>query len=186
LTALRLVTIIARLMPAPPADVVDVEVLAAEGASRERRYRLEEFERLVDVLVDPDGEAVAGFRFRNVADDLPGCELTVAAEVTLRCQRCLQGFVQALRSTTKLAFVAGDEAAMRVPEEWEAVTSDQGRVALRDLVEDELLLSLPIVALHPPGTACAEPAQQAGKDNVDAEESETHRPFAGLKDLLEQ
>lgn len=171
-------------MPAPPADVVDVEVLAAEGASLERRFRLGEFARLADVLVDRDGEASARFRFCNVADDVPGCELEIAAEVRLRCQRCLQACGRTIASATRLAFVAADEEATRVPQEWEAVTAEQGRVALRDLVEDELLLSLPVVAMHAPGTACARSARQAAAEDGDAQEPDTHRPFAGLKDLL--
>ena len=50
-------------MPATPADKVDVEALAAEGATLDRHYPLDRFPRLADVLVTADGEAVARFHF---------------------------------------------------------------------------------------------------------------------------
>ena len=172
-------------MRAPRADTVDVEVLATEGASLERRYSLDQFERLADVLVEHEGAVTAWFRFLEAADGLPACELRVEAEVSLRCQRCLQPVRRVIGSVSRLAFVSRDEDATRVPAECEAVTGDVERIDLVGLVEDELLLSLPVVALHAEGTPCAAEARGAGAGTVAAEAAETHRPFARLKDLLE-
>ena len=60
---------------------------------------------------------------------------------------------------------------------------------LRDLVEEELLLALPLVARHEGDAACAAGAV-AGKfensaDNAVADEI-TQKPFEQLKDLLKQ
>jgi len=173
-------------MPAPRADKVDVEVLAAEGAALERRFSLAEFPRLADVLAAPGGEATARFRFLTVAEGIPGCELEVEAEASLRCERCLEIFDQGLESSTRLAFAAEESDEGRVPEDFEVVNVGPGRVSLAQLVEDELLLSLPVVALHGEGTPCA---ARGATDATGAEavvETETHRPFAGLKDLLKR
>ena len=169
-------------MPAAPADKVDVEVLATEGASFERRYDLDRFARLADVIAAPGGEAVARFRFLHLAEDVPGCELSVEAEASLRCERCLEIFRQPLRSQARLAFVAGEADEGRVPDDCEAVTLGPDRASLSELVEDELLLSLPVVPLHGEGTACA--AERAVAAGDAAGTAETHRPFAGLKELL--
>ncbi len=57
------------------------------------------------------------------------------------------------------------------------------KVDLAALVEDELLLSLPLIAQHAAGEACGLPA---GADSAVADEKapEMRRPFAGLRDLL--
>jgi uncharacterized protein len=173
-------------MPAPSPDRVDVELLAAEGASIERRYELTELPRLTELLATGEGEAIARFRFAQVADGVIGCELALEAVVTLECQRCLEPYQQALSSTARLAFVAGEEEAdaALAPEDYEAVPLEGDRVDLRALVEDELLLSLPIVAMHGGGTRCAETARRAEADTRDEQEAKTHRPFAQLQDLL--
>ncbi len=171
-------------MPATPADKVHVEALAAEGATLERRYPLDRFPRLADVLVTADGEAVARFHFLYAADDVPVCELTVEAVANLRCERCLESFGQPIASHARIAFVAEKSGESRVPEGFEAVTLDSDRLSLSELAEDELLLSLPVVALHEEGTPCAERGAQARDDTGGAEKPETHRPFAGLKELL--
>jgi uncharacterized protein len=163
---------------------VDVELLAAEGASIERRYRLAGLPRLSELLAAPDGEASARFTFARVADGVVGCELAVEAVATLQCQRCLEPFGQALSSSARLAFVASDEDVALAPEGYEAVPGVEDRVDLRVLVEDELLLSLPIVAMHGGGTRCAETARHAATDTHDQPEAKTHQPFAQLQDLL--
>jgi uncharacterized protein len=171
-------------MPAPTPDRVDVELLAAEAAGIERRYRLTELPRLSDLLAAEGGEAIARFKFAQVADGVIGCELALEAVVTLECQRCLEPFQQALSSTSKLAFVSSEGDASLVPEDYEAVPLDGDRIDLRALTEDELLLSLPIVAMHGGGTRCADTAGRAGTDTHEEPQAETHRPFAQLQDLL--
>jgi uncharacterized protein len=171
-------------MPAPSQERVDVKRLAAEGASCERRYKLGELPRLSDLLAAPDGEATARFSFAPVTDGVAGCELAVEAVVTLECQRCLEPFEQLLNSSARLAFVASDEEAALAPEGYEAVPVVDDRVDLRALVEDELLLSLPIVAMHGGGTRCAETARHVATEMQGEPEAKTHQPFAQLQDLL--
>jgi uncharacterized metal-binding protein YceD (DUF177 family) len=54
---------------------------------------------------------------------------------------------------------------------------------LAALVEDELLLALPIIPQHEAGEVCALPAGE-GESPDAADTAEMRRPFAGLKDLL--
>ncbi len=171
-------------MPATPADQVDVEALAADGATLARRYPLDRFPRLADLLVTADGEAAATFRFLRAADEVPACELSVEAMADLRCERCLEAFRHPIASEVRLAFVPDGSGEDRVPEGFEAVPMGSECVSLSGLVEDELLLSLPVVALHPEGTPCAELGAQARGDAGGTENSGTQRPFAGLKELL--
>jgi len=163
---------------------VDVDVLADEGAGLERRYPVGRFARLADTVSDGRGEVVARFDFARVGERIPACEMELEAVVTLTCQRCLEPYAQPLRSETRLAFVTGEEETGEVPEGYEAIPAPGARVDLAELVEDELLLSLPVVALHGEGTQCAGTARQAEEDGREERPAETHRPFAQLQDLL--
>jgi uncharacterized protein len=62
------------------------------------------------------------------------------------------------------------------------VTTDPRAVDLHALVEDELLLSLPLVPRHE-AEDCGPRALAAGPDEED-DARETTRPFAGLRELL--
>jgi len=171
-------------MSAPGDERVDVDVLADEGAGLERHYPVERFARIADALADRRGEAVVRFDFVRAGEGIPACEVAIEAVVTMTCQRCLEPCQQSLNSVAKLAFVTDDEDAGRVPEGYEAVEAPNARVDLAELVEDELLLSLPVVALHGEGTQCAGSARQAEEEGREDRSAETHRPFAQLQDLL--
>jgi uncharacterized metal-binding protein YceD (DUF177 family) len=72
-----------------------------------------------------------------------------------------------------------------VPADYEAIPGDPRQVDLAALVEDELLLSLPLFAAHGAGEECMALGLQAARDTSSAPPAnETRRPFAGLKELL--
>jgi uncharacterized protein len=171
-------------MSAAGQDPVDVDVLAADSAGLTRHYALGRFARLAGVLASPEGDALAQFSFMRLAEGLAGCELSVKATVALKCQRCLETFRPTLESTARLAFVGDDVAEATVPEGYEAVAVLRGRVDLAALVEDELLLSLPVVALHGEGTRCAGAGRPAENREREQPAAETHRPFAQLQELM--
>ena len=50
--------------------------------------------------------------------------------------------------TARVALIAAESEADRVPQEFETVLAPENRIRVRDLVEEELLLSLPLVPLH--------------------------------------
>jgi uncharacterized protein len=167
------------LMSTPPDRPLDALGLARGGAVIERSYPLAGFARLRDRLAEPTGSASVRAEFSE-ARGLPLAALRVDAEVVLSCQRCLGRLRRRLESESRLAFAP--EETPDLPEDHEPVGGDPHRVDLAALVEDELLLSLPVIALHEPGETCAVPAGAADA----APANEMRRPFAGLKDLLKQ
>ncbi len=118
--------------------------------------------------------------------DLAIAELTVTGSATLECQRCMRPLQQPLDIRARIALVASEAEAERVPQELEAVLVPGGRTTIAELLTEELLLTLPIVPLHAQGAdaQCA-PAQRRGARAADVQ-SETHRPFARLGELLKR
>lgn len=99
----------------------------------------------------------------------------IEAPLEARCQRCLEWMPLALRARIDVLAVSDETAA---PPEEDTVTAPEGRLALRELVEDEILLACPMIPAHDT-PACHASAEQA-------DETERHRPFAGLGELIKQ
>jgi uncharacterized protein len=169
-------------MPRAQKEPLDALDLAAAASVVEREFQLAEFPRLLDRLATPDGVALARLTL-HCAGGVPTGELAVRAVARLTCQRCLRPMRQVLESNSQLAFVEREDGA--VPAGHEAISGDPRRVDLAALVEDELLLSLPLIPRHGDGEECAAQEPQLTGDVVAGPpEQEIRRPFAGLKDLL--
>ncbi len=122
-------------------------------------------------------------------------EVAVRAELTGTCQRCLQPMRLPVASGSRVALVASEEEAGRLPAEYETFLAAEGRCELAALVAEEVLLSLPIVPRHAPGSPCAAVADEglagamdgeAGGPGDEAPAADTQRPFADLRALLER
>jgi uncharacterized protein len=117
--------------------------------------------------------------------------LQVSANVALTCERCLTPMPTALAARRGFEFVASAQLADSLTEAWlidQAADPDleevdflapEDGIGLKDLVEDELLLSLPPMPKH---ASCKPPADLAAPDQPQG--PETTQPFAGLKDLI--
>jgi uncharacterized protein len=111
-------------------------------------------------------------------------ELSVDGRATLVCQRCLQPIELPLAGSTRIALIGSESESARVPEQLEPVLASGGRTSLGELVAEELLLMLPIVPLHAGGEKCARAPQSVPGDVPPR--GETHRPFAGLGELMKR
>jgi len=167
-------------MSTPPDRPLDAQGLARSGAVIERHFPIAGFARLRDRLAEPAGSAAVRAEFR-LHDGLPAAALKVEAGVVLTCQRCLGPVRRKLVSAARLVFAP--EETPELPPDYEAIGGDPQKFDLAALVEDELLLSLPLIAQHAPGEACELPAETAVA-SAGEEPPEMRRPFAGLKDLL--
>ena len=110
-------------------------------------------------------------------------EMSLAGTARLQCQRCMQAMELCIESTTNLALILVEADAAEVPDELEPVLAREGRISTGELVEEELLLALPIVPLHEELAECAVPPAapliaEEGPEHV------TQRPFEGLAELL--
>jgi uncharacterized protein len=168
-------------MSMPPDRPLDAIGLARSAARVEREFEVAGFARLRDRLAEPTGTTSARAEF-GLQGRWPVVRLAVTADVVLTCQRCLGRVRQTLSSVAQLVFA--DEDAPELPDGHEAVGGDPRKLDLAALVEDELLLGLPIIPQHEAGEACELPGAAPGEAAAEAEAPEMRRPFAGLKDLL--
>jgi len=165
-------------MPAERSRLIDVDRLADAGETYVLDLELSSLPRLAPLLASEQGSAHAQLRFARERGQ-PVAEVVVQARVPLRCQRCLGPVWQTVDESSKVWLVTDpariDDLEMGI----EPILAAEGRIALRDLVEEELLLAVPLVPRHA-GDECglveASPAQGES----------VQKPFAGLGELLKR
>ncbi len=146
---------------------------------------IKQFKRLKSVLASEQGEAMVTLKFDR-AGPIPFVIGQISVEMQFKCQRCMNTMSKEMDIHFKLGFVQNDTQMERLPEEYEPylLTTDENH--LLDMLEEEILLALPLVPTHE--SDCSEYLQkQISEQNVEvetAEEKDRENPFSVLKDLL--
>lgn len=132
---------------------LDVELFAVQSGHLEGRWTLASFERLQSL--PRDGAAFVEWRadgeYREVTVAAPEIwlRLRAAATVTLPCQRCLAPAEVSLDIERRFRFARDEAAAEALDAELEDDVLVLTRALdLHVLVEDELLLAVPLVPRH--------------------------------------
>ena len=165
-------------------DRVDCAQLAENAVVLDRVYKLQSMPRLQDLLADSRGTVRARFAFARVDSEHAGATVTVEATPHLTCQRCLQGFDFAAAGSSEIEFANGAGLDAKDSQR-EVYAMHDGSISLCELAEEELLLTLPIVAVCSAAQTCGHAPIYAAHDAADTL-SETTRPFAALQDLLKK
>lgn len=171
-------------MLAPLPEYLDPLQLADRQVELRGRLPLAAMSRLVETLVDDAGEAEVELRFDRDAGGRRLLQGALRATVTVTCQRCLGACELSLRSELRLAIVGSEDEAERLPEEFDPLLAE-GRLRTLTLVEDELILAMPLVPMHSERSACV-PEEALRKGPPDASEPTAQarkNPFAALAAL---
>ncbi|MDX1693877.1 MAG: YceD family protein [Ketobacteraceae bacterium] len=162
-----------------PEQVKPVK-FAKRGASFNGRWSLERFKRLAADTVSGSGEVIVQAEF-GFEEGFPAFKGTASVNVQLVCQRCLEPVVVPLDVSFGLVFVSSEEQAGEVPEPLETVLLQDEEISILEVVEDELLLALPIVAFH---RECE--AFDYRTDDEKADEQSRQEPSENPFSVLEQ
>jgi len=172
-------------MSEPWSQLSDVDRLADRQADVAFEIPLDQLPRVRAQLAGPGGKVRGVVHFRREAG-FPVAGLEMDGVATLVCQRCLEPMKWPLGGTARVALVAAESEADRVPQEFETVHAPEGRIRVRDLVEEELVLALPLVPLHADPGECRD-GEDAPEPAADPpEEPETQKPFERLGELLKR
>lgn len=104
---------------------------------------------------------------------------SVRADIDMQCQRCLDTVSSTIECTVALGIVWSEESAQSLPSYLDPWIVGEDDADLCAMVEDELLLSLPYVALHEEN--CVDPSTMS--DTADNESTEYTNPFQVLESL---
>ncbi len=169
---------------------LDLRRFARDGAVLEGTWPQDRLTRLAASLMPPLADAPAPpvlwsaqGQQRQVQGGEPELWLHIQGDtaVRLECQRCLQPMTETLRVDRHLRFVAGEDEAARLDEDSDDdVLALVPRLDVLELVEDELILALPLVPRH---EACPQPLDVAPTGALPADEQSRPNPFAALAAL---
>jgi len=155
--------------------LIDSLYFARNGKQISGEAQLADLPRLHDLLESTQGTLSYVIRGSVDKQDNPVLNLGVVGHCRLMCQRCLQGMDHSIHLEARL--VLREQAELDVLEdeddEFDSILAD-AKLDVLDLLEEEILLSLPIAPKHGLG-GCQAKVEAALQQ-------ETH-PFAALAKL---
>lgn len=163
-----------------------VEIDAVRCADQARRVQgyvpLSAFKRLAAWLDGSAGQLAFDLAFARGDDDRRWLHGHVTGTVDLRCQRCLESFALPLERAFDLVLVSDEAEAERLPEALEPVVIGSAHtVRTVDLVEDELILALPLIPRCEVVRDCQPGVELLESERIEEMlEAPKQRPFAGL------
>ena len=180
-----------------PLALDDPLIPAQPGARRSRdslqiSVPISRFRRLAAIAENPDDELDIDVTVEDSREGLPLVSGRITGQVGLACQRCLGLQMQSVDVELKLAIV-GHDSEFAAPPEFEAWETGDGAVVrpkLGEVIEDEVILALPLIARHEDEADCGqlpvafgEAGSATAETEPDGEEGGKTNPFAVLKEL---
>ncbi len=160
-------------------ETLDPLRYAEAGRILEGRIAIAKMRRLATLLHEAAGEAEVALNFGVDLDGTRNVQGTIKAAVVLICQRCLAPMTLPVRVSVSLGVVGSEAEAERLSGHYDPLLVGEDPVSLTELVEDELILALPVVACHELGGCHA--AQTDQQEPVT--DDERPNPFAVLEQL---
>ena len=148
-------------MPASLFRWYGAQELAGLGERRSvlrGEIELKRFNRLADLLESDAGVVTAALHFRKEPDGWLIVELEYETTVQLKCQRCLMPLEHHVKDKVEMALLESESLERLLPARYEPVVLEEDRLMPAMLIEDELIISLPIVPRHERTEECAPPS----------------------------
>jgi uncharacterized protein len=174
-------------MSDPLVEIIEPFSLATQGRTLEGRIPLAALQRLAPLLRSTEGEVAYTLHFEVDQGGVPRVKGHVEATLMLQCQRCMMDMPFVVSNPVQLGIVRTRQAAEQLPANLEPLLVDAEGVTVGSIVEDELILALPVVAMHeleacPEGEAIRH-KPGADQEDASAESEQRENPFAVLAQL---
>ena len=140
------------------------------------------FKRFQEAVEDVNGPVVYKLAFQRDVENHMFIDGECSTRATMVCQRCLDAVVVGVQGKFQIGLAFSDEKAKHLPKHYEpAIMDHNGNIDPWELVEDELILALPMFAYHAKGE-CEVMQPKADTEQVEVTEKEDN-PFAVLQQL---
>lgn len=158
-------------------SLADAKKLCVRGQVVEERFPLTRFPRLLSLLADGNGDIEYQLVFEQDLVGHPSVAMTIRGALPLICQRTLQRFLLPVDLRSRLVFLANEAQEAEVPPDCEWLVLDGDPRSCNDLVEDELIMALPVVPLS------QSPMPDVAANDEAEVPAPVRRPFAVLEQL---
>ncbi|WP_333607679.1 23S rRNA accumulation protein YceD [Arsukibacterium sp.] len=140
--------------------------------------------RLTESLLDQQADVAVKVQCATDQQGLAVLQGTASCQVSVSCERCGEPMTLALNCSFAYTPVKGDDSAALelIPERYDVIVrNEHGEINLRQLVEDELILALPLFPMHDEADCALSQAAMSFGDI--GPEPEKPNPFAILQEL---
>jgi uncharacterized protein len=162
-------------------ESVDAWRMVATGRIFEGSLPLAALPRLTPSLADAEGHCVYRVEFGRDEFGVAFCDIRAEAALPLICQRTLDRFELPVLVEQRIGLLRDERDEAGLPPGYEPVLPpEDGRMHPAELIEDELILAVPVVPVKP-GSEAVE-VHWAATEEEEAEE-ERPNPFAALSAL---
>lgn len=145
---------------------------------------LDRLSRLADYQGAAETQVSASLRFyHEVASGDRKVEGSIDTQLELQCQRCLEPIHFPVHATVNLIMVWSEEQSQALPESHDPWLITEDKMSVLSLLEEEILLSLPVVALH---DECPASLPVAPEPEGFAQPKAADNPFAVLAKLKQK
>lgn len=169
-------------------DNIDLLAFVSRGRRFEGNLAFSEMPRLQSLVGNPEGQAAFKLDFVMEAGGIPTIQGMVESDLILECQRCMGEMDFQVAAKISLGIVKSPEQAERLPGMFEPLSMTGDEVSIASIVEDELILALPTIAMHDIGD-CPEGVEFLDAEQAANEETQVlsrKNPFAALAQLKDK
>lgn len=165
------------------SSIIDPIQLAEKGARLSGELPVKGMARLAEMCRDNEGSVRIDLQFaHNPIDGLRTLNGTIDARINVTCQRCMESMTLSLSIRPHLLLLRKGERD-ELMEGGNALAVERP-ISLGSLVEDELLLSMPMVPMHPIKSCHAQVARESPRQPESESNKKKHaKPFAVLAAL---
>ncbi len=127
---------------------IDPIALAIKNVTLEGTYTLKNFTRLREIAKNEDLCAEFKLQFERNEEGFPLIFGTITVPVDLICERCNEIVRFNFEIHPRLTAIISENKAKSLPDDYEPVVTNGEPVNLSALIEDEILLEIPMIPKH--------------------------------------
>jgi uncharacterized protein len=157
--------------------------LAEAGVSLHGTFFVKDMLRLSPSLADNSGQVEVDVKFGVDEQGTRFIRGHMETELKLQCQRCMEPYIYAIIGDFLSGVVKSEDEAKRLSEVYDPVLAVDGMLALQDIIEDELIIGLPIVPMHEPKECEVELPKVAAIGTDNGLGGDEHNPFKVIEIL---
>ena len=163
-------------------EIIEPLHLADKRGELKGEIAVSSLTRIAEMLYSNEGSVAVELYFGREGR-LAKVEGRIHTVLQLECQNCLQAVEWPVDSEVKLGVVSSMDQANRLPEDYEPLLVEGDTMLLRDIIEDELLLSLPTYPKHQHSCFKSGLNNKTTADTAHDKSSSPENPFSILATL---
>ena len=111
-------------------------------------YQISDFPKISEIASNKKDQVMVELSFYLKNNKTPCVDGIIDLDIVLACQRCLDDLSITLKVNFNLAFIRHNQESEGLDSHYEIYLIEEGELATKDLISDEILLSIPMVPMH--------------------------------------